>query len=91
MYPTIVVIIVNYKSSKEESYGISALVATGEIAVRDVEAHPETVGQLSCAVPPSTTASACTVAPDSQEYKGEEEKSIIENHGMDAKEEKIHA
>lgn len=54
MYPTIVVILVNYTSSTAETYGISALVASGEIVARDVEARPATGGHLSFVVPQST-------------------------------------
>lgn len=60
MYATIIVIIVNDKSSMEETYGISALIASGENPVRDIEERPATVGHLSFAVPPSTTGSADT-------------------------------
>lgn len=58
MYPTIVVILVHYESSKEEMYGISVLIVSGEIVVRDVEARPATVGHLVFATPQSTTGSA---------------------------------
>lgn len=51
MYPTIIVVLVHYKNSKEETYGISALVANVDVSVRDVEAHPVTVGHLYFAVP----------------------------------------
>lgn len=57
MFPSIIVILVDYKSSMEEKYGISALMASGEIVVRDVEARPATVGHLSFAVAQSVTGS----------------------------------
>lgn len=57
MYPTIVAIFVYYESSKEETYGISALMASGEIVVEDVEARPATVGHLSFVAPQTTTGS----------------------------------
>lgn len=80
MYPTIVVILVHYKSSTEETYGISALVASGENAISVVEDRPATVGHLSFAVPQPTTGPADTEALDGPVNTSERDKSRFEDH-----------
>lgn len=51
-------ILINYENSKAETYGISALIKSGEIVVIDIEARPATIGHLSFATPQSTTVSS---------------------------------
>lgn len=48
MYPIIILILVHNRSSATEAYGISNLMATGEIIVKDVEAYPATTHLELC-------------------------------------------
>lgn len=44
MYPTVVIILVHYKSSTEETYGTSAMLKSDEITATDIEARSAAVG-----------------------------------------------
>lgn len=84
MYPTIIVILVYSTNSMEETYGISALIASGEVAVTDVEVCPATPDHISFAMPPSSIESSGIRALDGQTATAEGEMGRIRNHGDDA-------
>lgn len=94
MYPTIIVILVHYKSAKGQMYGISSLISTNEVVVRDVEAtsRPATAGHLSFAVPLSTTGSHGTQALDGQTESAEVQRRRLkfsEAEGMGKEEKRL--
>lgn len=79
MYPTIIVILVNYENSKEEPYGISAIINSDGIVARDIEApRAATIGNLSFAAPQSTIASLDNETFDRQVNGFDVEKSRTE-------------
>lgn len=86
MYPSIVIILVYHKSSTGQTYGVSALLACGEIVGRDVEAYSTTIGHFT--VPHSTIGSVDVEISGIQAAVVEREKgrtSNGENDGVDAK------
>lgn len=96
MYPIFIVILVHYKSSTEETYSISALLAGSEIIVKDFEAYPATVGHHSFAAPQSTTGSTgsgqCLGGPiDTFSVEGERNRTATRNdNGVGSKAEEEH-
>lgn len=68
-------ILSHYEGAKEETYGISVLVASDETIVSDVEARSPAIGHLSFAAPPTVTGSNDTDVLEEQGGAFEEERT----------------